>query len=120
MKNATQNIATANKGFSQLFGESHSRLKLVHPTKPLIISDNGFRIKIQDLSAFSDKNNCEDFAEPSSVYLDMPFTNKIIQIENISLSQDGNYLICIVKSQDIPFQMANFHIVIYHLSLEIP
>lgn len=120
IKNAPQNASVATKGFNQLFSESHSRLKLIHPTKPLIISDNGFRIKIQDLSAFSDKNNCEDDAEPSSVYLEMPFTNKIIQIENLLLTQDGNYLITIVKSQDIPFQMANFHIVIFSLCLESP
>jgi hypothetical protein len=90
-------------GFNTLFGESHSRLKVLHPTKPLIISDYGFKLKIEDLNSFSDKTNCEEQLEKAAVYLDMPFTNKIIQIENIQLTQDGNYVMCVVKTLEIPF-----------------
>ena len=37
-------------------------------------------------------------------------------MESLTLSQDGNFLICIAKTSEQPFQFANFHLVIFELN----
>ena len=72
-----------SKTYSQVLADLHPRIKLLHPTKPILITDHGFSIKIQDLNQIDSRTTCPDDQEQSAVYLDMPFTNKIIRIESL-------------------------------------
>lgn len=105
-----------SKTLSQVYCDLHSRIKILHPTRPLMITDFGFKVKVQDLNSVKTMVDCPDTQDASAHYLEMPFTNKITQIESITLSQDGNYLICIVKTSEQPFQLSNLHLVIFNLA----
>lgn len=50
--------------------------------------------------------------------LDMPFNCKLVQLESMTVSRDGNYLITIAKTKDSAFAESAYHLVIHQIAVQ--
>jgi len=127
--------------YSQVHSELHPRLRILHPMKPLLITDQGYKIKVQDLSSvlrLSSKQSTAarsvaiysrpESTDDDSIWLVPPFTDKTIRVESLKLSEEyaiggaanigltRQFLLSVIQTAELPFQPAVFHLVIFDLS----
>ena len=98
-----------------VFGKCYSRIKLVHPYRPLLISDHGFQIKVQDLMQMSEYSSAPQDSEQTALYLNMPFSEACFCIDSLHITKDGGQLAAIVRHQDKPFGDLKYYFVLFDL-----